>query len=233
MTRGLTLPARYAEDAWTQPFFDEIQPSLIPGVAILDIGSGRRPTLPVASRPPSCRYVGLDLSSTELALAPTGSYDRALVGDVVEHRRELDGEFDLVVSWQVLEHVKPLADALENIRSYLRPGGRFVGQLSGTFSLFGLVNAVIPHWAATWTMQRLLGRDPDTVFPAHYDRCWYSALTELGETWSSFVVYARHQGAGYFRFSRALQKLYLKYEDWVIEKGHSNLATHYLIVGQR
>jgi hypothetical protein len=145
----------------------------------------------------------------------------------------LEGEFDIVVSWQVLEHVKPLAVALANIRSYLRPGGLFVAHLSGTFSPFGLANRVIPQRAAVWLMHRLLDRDPTSVFPAYYDKCWYSALESLGRCWKTFSVHPRYAGAGYFRFSPMMQRLSLAYEEWTIRSGHYNLATHYLLVGER
>ena len=200
---------------------------------VLDIGSGRRPSVSTADRPPGCTYVGLDLSQAELERAPAGSYDQMLVGDARDRLSELEGRFDAVVSWQVLEHVKSLGAALENIRSYLRPGGIFVGQLSGTFALFGLANRAIPHRTAAHAMKYLLHRDPSSVFPAYYDKCWFTALEALGQSWTGFSVYPRYAGASYLSFSPVLQRIYLAYEEWTIRTERRNLATHYLIVGRR
>jgi len=182
---------------------------------------------------PDSGYVGLDISLNELRRAPRGSYDEFVAADVVETQEELRDRFDLIVSWQVLEHVKPLDAALDNLRSYLRPGGRMVALLSGSFSAFGLVNRVLPARAGVWAMERLLHRDPETVFPAHYDRCHHSGLVRVLGTWSRADVVPLYRGAVYFRFSRWLQAAYLAYENWASSACHRNLATHYLLDAQR
>ena len=75
------LPSRYDVAAWRGEFDRRIEPYLVTGVTILDVGAGRRPTIPPANRPAGCRYIGLDLSAAELAEAPMGSYDETWVGD--------------------------------------------------------------------------------------------------------------------------------------------------------
>jgi SAM-dependent methyltransferase len=144
----------------------------------------------------------------------------------------LEDRFDLIVSWQVFEHVKPLDAAMDNLRTYLRPNGRLVAQFSGAFSVFGLINRVVPQRLGCWAMEHLLGRPPETVFPAYYHRCWYRALTSMLSSWQSFEIVPRYVGAGYFRFSRVLQRLYLAYEDRVARE-RPNLATHYVIATVR
>ena len=223
------LPPRY-ETPWRAVFDASLEEVLVPGMDVLDVGAGRQPTLPSASRPPGCVYVGLDLSGTELASAAPGSYDREVVADVVQRIPELEEGFDLVLSWQVLEHVAPLRVTLDNLRSYLRPQGRLIAHFSGTFSVFGLLNRVLPFGATRWIVHRVLGRDPNSVFPAHYDQCWDSALQRLLQPWSDWRVVPRFLGASYFWFARPLQALYVGYEEWARRKPHRNLATHYLVV---
>lgn len=116
------LPARY-ERGHRDLFDSYARPTLRPFASVLDIGAGRSPTFPEAARPADCTYVGLDLSGQELASAPTGSYDDVVASDVRARVPSLIGQFDAIISWQVLEHVKPLPTAIENLRSYLRPGG--------------------------------------------------------------------------------------------------------------
>src|SRR4051794_14834815 len=207
------MPARY-EERWLDPFEALLAPDLVPGVAILDVGSGRRPTVAAADRPAGCAYVGLDVSSEELEAAPIDAYDETVVGDVTRRTPELDSRFDLVVSWQALEHVKPLPAALENLRLCLRPGGHLVLQVSGRYAIFSLVGRVVPHRAGTWMMQWLLGREPGTVFPAWYDGCYCGALEQMFGEWSVAEIIPRYKGAEYLSFSRALQRLYLGYETW-------------------
>lgn len=226
-------PDRYQGDWWRGPFDAMVAPSLVEGAAILDAGSGREPAIAVDRRPPGCTYAGLDISEAELRAAPPGSYDEAVVGDLVEHRPELAGRFDLVVSWQVLEHVKPVDQALENLRSYLRPGGRLVAQLSGTYSLFAMADKVMPTKAKQWALRRVQGREASSVFPAHYDRCWQSALDRMMAPWSEWDVIPAYSGAGYFSFARPVLAAYIAWEEWVRTRGHANLAPYYLITATR
>ncbi|HEX8769911.1 MAG TPA: hypothetical protein VF711_03995, partial [Acidimicrobiales bacterium] len=81
---GGQLPSRYAT-WWHAQYHEQLQPSLRPGVTILDVGAGRNPSIPPADRPPKCRYIGLDLSRSELDMSPSGWYDDSVAADVTEH----------------------------------------------------------------------------------------------------------------------------------------------------
>lgn len=226
------LPPRYSA-GWYDLFEAQFWPALKRGVRILDVGSGRQPALLPTRRPPACTYVGLDVSGVELEQAPSGSYDEIVEGDITVLDRSLENRFDLLISWQLLEHVRPLALATENMRLYLRSGGTMVSLLSGGRSLFGLVNRLIPHPVARRSMHLLLGRDPASVFPAYYDHCHYSALCTALAEWSLAEVEPLYRGASYVRFSAALQRVYLLGENWLERAGHLDYATHYLITATR
>jgi SAM-dependent methyltransferase len=226
------LPARYAEH-WFEEFAGRIAAELRPGIAILDVGSGRAPAISPPERPPGCIYVGLDVSAAELARAPDDAYDCSICADIAAHDQALAGRFDLIVSWQALEHVKPLGDAIDAIHDYLTPGGRLIAQLSGGLSAFALAGRLLPHAATRELMVKLLGASPDQTFPAYYDRCRYSALERLFSSWSEHELIPRYKGAGYFRFSRTLERAYLGYENWIWRRGIAELATHYLIDAKR
>ncbi len=221
------LPERYRHKLQYE-FDQRVDAALKPGISVLDVGSGRRPCVPLERRPPGCTYVGLDISADELETAPPGSYDRFVVADVSD-RAELDGEFDLVVSFQVLEHVRPLDVAFENLRHYLRPGGRLIAQFSGALSAFGLLGRAVPHRLSRSVLHHLLGRDPEKVFPAHYDRCWSSAVQRMLVAWTSAEVIPLHRGAAYFHFAKPLRAGYLLYEEWVRSQQFENLASYYIV----
>lgn len=229
--RDLTARPRYRD--WLAPFNEAAKECLRPGVVVLDVGGGRRPAIPRAALPDGARYIGLDPSRQELEAAPPGSYDEMIVADVADHVPALVGSVDLVVSWQVLEHVAPMAEAIANVKSYLRPGGRFVAQLSGGRALFALVNRVVPHRLAVLSMRYLLGRDPATVFPAPYDRCTHTELQRLLAGWSRARIIPRYAGGHYFMFLPPLQHVYLRLEDMMVSGKHVDIATHYLIVAER
>jgi len=197
-------------------------------MTILDVGSGRRPALGAGLRD-GCRYVGLDLSYDELAAAPAGSYDEFVVADLTDYQPTLEQRFDLAVSWQVLEHVADLEAALGNIRGYLRPGGYLVALFSGP----AVFNRVIPTGIGLSLMRVLLHRDPDSVFPARYDRCYHRALVGLLDLWSASQTFAIFQGGAYFNFSPLLRSAYFVYESWASRRHLLNAATHYLVECQR
>ena len=221
-------PARY-RDPWLEPFERRCLEGLAPGARILDVGGGARPSLARADRPPGSVYVALDTSAEQIRKAGPGAYDEVHLASATERLPQLVGQFDLVVSWQALEHVRPLDRVLENVHAYLRPGGRFVALVSGTFAAFAVAGRLVPHSVATRAMSRLLGRQPETVFPAHYDHCWHGALTTLLRPWARAEVVPLFRGGGYFSFSPPLARAYLAYESWAERGAHANLATHYLI----
>lgn len=223
------LPERYAED-WLSLFHNAVAPCLFAGMSILDVGSGRTPTLDPGARPAGCRYVGLDLSASELEAAGPGAYDDVLVGDIADPDLPLPAdEYDLALSWQVLEHVTSLEASLSNIRRSLAPGAHFVAQLSGGRSAVALANRVVPGSIAKPAMARLLGRDPHSVFEAPYDRCTFDDLNVMLSDWTQATITPRFRSAAYFGFLPPAQWVYLKYEDWTLRTGRRNLATHYLI----
>ncbi len=166
--------------------------------------------------------MALDPSPQELAASPQGSYDEVVIGDVTDALPALAGRFDLVVSWQVLEHVRPMEKAVANLRTFLRPGGHLVAQVSGRYSAFAILNMASPHQVSTRAMQGLLGRAPETVFRAHYDHCTYSSGAQI-----SAVVEGDRRPVGDGRvgdLTQELQEIYFgavrgenpKYEDWGI-----------------
>ena len=225
------LPDRYQEP-WRAPFHRRVE-RVFAGSDHPRRRGGRNPTIPPDQRPEGIRYVGLDISAAELAAAPPGSYDETWVADATRRVGELEDRFDLVLSWQVLEHVGPLGAAFDNFHAYLRPGGRFIGQFSGTFSYFGLVNRLIPHRLTAWLVGRFTERTPDSVFPAHYHRCWDGALRHILAGWSQAEIVPRYTGAAYLRALPPAQAVYLVYEEWAMRTGKRDLATHYIVEAER
>lgn len=227
------LPSRY----WGS-WLDEVQPhveaALAPSITVLDVGGGRQPVLdhpdrlhfPVVG---DLHYVGLDVSEAELAAASADSYDEVIVGDITERQAELDGRFDLIVSWQVLEHVKPLDAALANVHAYLRPGGRFIAHFSASLAWFALADRVIPERAKLAGLSRFKRRPPESVFPACYHKCRHSTVQGLLADWSEVTVKPRFLGAEYLSAFPSVQSAYLRYENWAERRGRADLATHLLV----
>jgi SAM-dependent methyltransferase len=228
------LPQRYANP---QPLRDAFRARaravLRDDDLVLDVGAGRAPSLPLGERPSRCRYVGLDVDRAELEAAPEGAYDEIVVASATSVLPGLEGAVDVVLSYQALEHVKPLEAAFANFHRLLRPGGHAVALFAGTFSAFALGNRLVPHRLGVRFMERFLGREPDSVFPAHYDHCWDAALRGLLAPWRDVTIEPFYLAARYFSFAPPLLGAYLRYENWAASGPRRNLATHYLVSAAR
>lgn len=226
------LPARY-HAGWGAEFWERVDQALRPGASVLDVGAGRRPTIPPGERPEGVYYVGLDRSAGELTTAPEGSYDDMVAVDAHVVFPALADRFDLILMWQVLEHFEDLAVAASVLRRYARDGGVLVAQLSGRNAVYAIANRVLPEVVSSRVVSFLMRRPSETVFPARYDRCSASGLREAFAEWSCLEVIPFWRGAGYFTRLGPLRNLYLSYENWIVRTGREDLATHYMIAARK
>ena len=227
------LPDRYGVE-WMLPFTRLVGEELRPKMSILDVGAGAHPTLSPLQLPTGARYVGMDISASELRRAPTGSYSETIVADICMRDPALEAGFDLIVCFQVLEHVRPLPVALENLRRYLKPGGRLVAQVSGAFSATSLANRIVPNSVTPLIVSKLMrARSKRDVFPAHYDKCWATALRGMSDRWAEFDVIPLFIAGQAFWFFRPIQAVVVGLEEWACANRHHNLASHYLISSRR
>jgi SAM-dependent methyltransferase len=231
---GRGLPERYAQP-WRGPFEAAVFERLGSGCAVLDIGSGRHPAIAPERRPAGTSYTGLDISLAELLEAGPGAYDEVVEADASLPQEELRDRFDLAISWQVLEHVRDLEATVSNVHGYLRPGGRFVALFSGAWSVFGVINRILPDALGARIVDRTMKRTENNipVFPAYYDRCTAGALAPVFSTWSEYELTPLYNGASYFDFLPPLRRAYLVYENSIHRRRVANLATHYLVVAGR
>lgn len=227
------LPPRYSTHHIVSLFDAQLEPFLKPGIRILDVGSGGNPTVAVRDRPDGVSYTGFDVDADELERAPEGSYDETVCAPAEIPVPELENRFDLAVSWFAMEHVPDVGAAFDNLRTYLVPGGTIVAQFAGRWSAFSVANRVVPHELAKKILWRANRREPDSVFPALYDRCTFGELTETLEPWGSAEVFAQFTAAEYVLFSRVLTSGYVAYEEAIARLGMRDLAPYYLVVASR
>jgi SAM-dependent methyltransferase len=103
--------------------------------------------------PAGAELVGLDLSETQLRRH--ASLDRRILGDVQSH--DFGGEtFDLVICWNVLEHVPDPAAGLRTLAGALAPGALLVVGVPNLWSVKGVVTKLTP-FGVHRTFYRLLG----------------------------------------------------------------------------
>jgi SAM-dependent methyltransferase len=224
--------ARYERD-WGIEFWSYVNDALRPGIAVLDVGAGRRPTIAPGARPADVEYVGMDVSADELERSTPDSYDEKVVADASQLVPELVDRFDLIVAWQVLEHFRDLPAAADAFHSYAREGGWFVACLSGRYASFAIANRLLPNRFGRPLVARVMRRPIDEVFEAHYDHCDDRGLRSSFSRWGELQVLPLWRGADYFERFHWIRSLYIGYEDWAIRRGYAKLATHYVVAARK
>jgi 2-polyprenyl-3-methyl-5-hydroxy-6-metoxy-1,4-benzoquinol methylase len=131
-------------------------------VRILDAGCGKQLQIPIAA---NRHVVGIDVSPEQVAR--NLEIDEGIVGNVQSHRFEPES-FDLVVCWNVLEHLNDPRAALLNFERALRHGGVLLLAAPHPHSFKGTVTKLTPFWAHRLAWRRLLPGQPTLErFPTH------------------------------------------------------------------
>ena len=152
---------------------------LSPGLRVLDVGGGKHPAIsPQTKRDLGLHIVGLDISDVELVQAPAGSYDHIVVGDVATV--SIPGQYDLIFSRSVIEHVQDPASAIENLSRVLAPGGTMAHFMPCRNAPFAIINRLLGNQVARQVLFTLFpDKRHDSGFQAFYNHCTPSELAAL------------------------------------------------------
>lgn len=138
-------------------------------VAIYEAGGGSTSYLPAALTR-RARITVVDIDPDQVA---RNTYaDESLLGDI-QTRRFAAGRFDLVVCYNVIEHVPDVAAVVERFAECVRPGGLVLVGAPHPASLSGWVTRRTPHWFHVlyyrWVRgDRRAGLPGEAPFPVHY-----------------------------------------------------------------
>jgi SAM-dependent methyltransferase len=161
-------------------FRDHVLPSLLkPGLRVLDVGGGKHPAIPLQTKERlGLRVVGLDISESELVQAPSGTYDAIVVGDVAAV--SIPGDYDLVFSRTLMEHVADPRAALANLASVLRPGGIMAHVMPCRNAPFAILNRSLGNRAARRLLCAIFPeKERNSGFPAYYRDCTPARLARI------------------------------------------------------
>jgi 2-polyprenyl-6-hydroxyphenyl methylase/3-demethylubiquinone-9 3-methyltransferase len=159
-------------------FRERVLPKLLkPGLRVLDVGGGKRPAIPLAVKQElGLHVVGLDVSESELAQAPPGAYDETMVGDVAAIR--IPGQYDLVFSRAVLEHVADPATAIANLAGVLVPGGIMAHVMPCRNAPFAILNRLLGNRTARRLLFAIFPeKQENSGFLAYYRDCTPTRLS--------------------------------------------------------
>jgi SAM-dependent methyltransferase len=121
---------------------------------VLDAGCGSQMYLRLGQ---DAWIVGLDIDPARLER--NERVHERIVGDLQTYEWP-KAAFDLIVCWDVLEHVRDPRRALENLRPALRRGGLLIVGAPNVLSLKGLLTKGTPFW-----LHRLYYRQISTIDP--------------------------------------------------------------------
>ncbi|MGR8930435.1 MAG: class I SAM-dependent methyltransferase [Gammaproteobacteria bacterium] len=117
---------------------------------VLEAGCGSMTRIKL---PEDRTLAGIDISARQLERNTLLS--EKIQGDIQNH--EWNGpSFDLIVCWDVIEHLDDPSSALRNLASALKPGGAMVLAFPHYWSLKGLITKATPFHIHAW-FYRLLG----------------------------------------------------------------------------
>jgi 2-polyprenyl-6-hydroxyphenyl methylase/3-demethylubiquinone-9 3-methyltransferase len=157
-----------------------VLPSLLrPGLRVLDVGGGKHPAISLETkRRLGLRVVGMDISETELVQAPAAAYDEIVVGDVATSK--IPGEYDLIFSRTLMEHVADPPAAIANMASVLAPGGIMAHVMPCRNAPFAILNRGLGNQAARRLLFTIFPeKEKNSGFRAYYRDCTPSRLTRL------------------------------------------------------
>jgi SAM-dependent methyltransferase len=138
-------------------------------VQALDAGCGAHRNVRI---PTGVRTVGIDISQRQLDR--NLHLDERIRGDLQTYPLP-EQSFDLIVCWDVLEHLANPEAALHRMQRALKPDGIMVLALPNLMSVKGLVTKFTPHGFHTWFYRHVYrsaktGEDDEGPFPTYFRR---------------------------------------------------------------
>jgi SAM-dependent methyltransferase len=208
------LPAQFVLDGNCSFRLDFAPRFLKPNLVVWDVGAGKHPLIDVElKRRLGLKVVGLDLSESELARAPEGSYDEVVVTDITGFRGT--GTADLVVCQALLEHVRDTEAAIRAISTILKTGGLALLFVPSSNAAFARLNRLLPDGLRKRVLRTLHPQGGDRQgFPAYYDRCIPDDFRRLADHSAMSVIDCRtYYTSSYFE---VLFPLHLLWRAWIL-----------------
>jgi 2-polyprenyl-3-methyl-5-hydroxy-6-metoxy-1,4-benzoquinol methylase len=215
-------------------FHDNVLPSLLrTGQRVLDVGGGKHPAISLQTKQDlGLHVVGLDVSETELAQAPTGAYDSIVVGDAAAI--EIPGQYDLIFSRSVIEHVADPRAAVANLAGVLARGGIMAHVVPCRNAPFAIINRRLGNRMARRLLFAIFPEKEDhSGFQAHYRDCTPSRLSRICRECDLEVVkITPYYNSGYTSFFAPLYTLEMLRQTLMCCLRQENFAEAFSIVAR-
>lgn len=185
---------------------------------VLDAGCGRKIQIDPG---PDAHITGLDVSTTELAY--NDRLDERIVGNIETYPLPSES-YDLVVCFDVLEHLDHPDRALANLARASAPGGTLILKCPNAMSFKGLVTKVTPWRFHRWAYRKLLPYVAQAPFPTRMRLMLRPSALAAWASQSGFVIEGFYAWEGYIQ-RRLRCKLHVDGATWRVVKTIVGLST--------
>ncbi len=184
---------------------------------VLEAGCGSASHISIAGD--TC-LTGIDIS--EKQLARNQALDEKILGDLQNYALP-ESRFDVIICWDVLEHLPQPERALENFVRALKEDGMIILAFPNLYSLKGIVTKFTPFLFHVWVRRHLFGerdagKDDNGPFPTFLK----SAIAP-----AAIKQFARERGLGVEFFC-----LYESEMHQVFKERHSTLGVVWSALGR-
>lgn len=118
---------------------------------VLEAGCGSASYIQLGEKP---YMVGIDIS--EKQLARNNDLNEKIVGDLQTYDLP-NATFDVIVCWNVLEHLPSPELALKNFTHAIKEDGIIIIAVPNVSSVWGLITKYTPHGFHTWVYRNIFG----------------------------------------------------------------------------
>lgn len=150
------------------------------GGSVLDVGCGYGFFSAHVSAVEGSQFTGLELTETAAQSAAARGLN-VRCESVEQHAVQWPEHYDVVSSFQVLEHVSEIQSFIEASLACLRPGGLLIYSVPSADSFVGDVNNGVlnlpPHHVSWWTDEAL--RNLATLFQLELVELWHEPLDAI------------------------------------------------------
>lgn len=200
---------------------------------IVDVGAGKR-----------CHYVnglertyltiaGIDISEEELKY--NTDLDEKIICDVTKEILLPYNTADIVTSRSVIEHLRDTEQFIINAGNILKEGGLFISFFPGKYSLFAILNQILPTSVSKLLLEKVHGNQGTMGFKAYYDKCYYSKFIPMLEKHGFNIVEVKlsYRSSSYFAFFTPLFLVSAIYEYAISALKIKNLSSYILVIARK
>ena len=120
-------------------------------IKVLEVGCGSSSHICMEQ---NAYIVGIDIS--EKQLQRNNIINEKILGDIQNYDFP-ESDFDLIICWNVLEHISHPERALRIFLKTIKEGGFIIIRLPNVFSIKGLITKYTPFWFHVWVYRVLYG----------------------------------------------------------------------------